>query len=386
MDSQKLRQILAREEGEKLDFKACLCLLTESDKRELVKDVTAIANSRGGRGHIVFGVEDKTKRILGIEKASFQEEQIQQIIYNRSDPPVPVQVDFVEYEGKLLAVITIYKSRHAPHQVLQNGAFHIRRGSTTDYARRSELASIMQENGLLSYETVIKTDAVLADLEMNRIKNFFASMQIISDRPNQILMETFGFIGDKGNGDFCPTIGGLLLFGRNLEVYMPHCFIKIINDNEVETISGNIPDMLDKASSRIRELVSDEGYPYYAVEEAFANALVHRDYLDSSRGITVNISKRSIEITNPGAMFGGNRLYGNGNDYNPARRNPWLYQKLMLVDEKKRFLKYGLGMNNIRKAFESIGKVKFINLGKSNAFRVALPRKQERNQNTGGVV
>ena len=377
MDVQRLKQILGKEEGEKLDFKACLCLLTEGDKRELAKDVTAIANSRGGRGHIIFGVEDKTKRILGIEKASFQEEQIQQIIYNRSDPPVPVQVDFVEYEGKLLAVISIYKSHHAPHQVMQTGAFYIRRGSTTDYARRSELASIMQENGLLSYETVIKTDAVLDDLDMDRIRNFFTGIQIQGERPNEILMETFGFIGDKGNGDFYPTIGGLLLFGRNIEAYMPHCFIKIINDNEVETIAGNIPDMLDKVSSRIRELINDDSYPFPAVEEAFANALVHRDYLDSSRGITVNISKRSIEITNPGAMFGGNRLYGNIKDDSPARRNPWLYQRLMLVDEKKRFLKYGLGLYNIRMAFESIGKVKFINLGKSNAFRVVLPRKQE---------
>ena len=49
MDAQRLKQLLSREESEKLDFKACLKLCTESDKKELVKDVTAIANSRGGR-------------------------------------------------------------------------------------------------------------------------------------------------------------------------------------------------------------------------------------------------------------------------------------------------------------------------------------------------
>lgn len=384
MDIQRLKQLIAKEEGEKLDFKACLCLLTESDKKELVKDVTAIANSRGGRGHIIFGVEDKTKRILGIDKASFQEEQIQQIIYNRTDPPVPVQVEFIECEGKLLAVITIYKSRHAPHQVIQTGAFYVRRGSTTDFARRSELASIMQENGLLSFETVIKTDAVMEDLDMDRIRSFFAEMQVSGERPNTVLMETFGFIGDRGNGEYCPTIGGLLLFGKNLPAYMPHCYIRIVNGSRVELISGNIPEMLDQVSARIREMVTDDDYPYGAVEEAFANALVHRDYLDSSRGIIANITGRSIEITNPGALFGDNRLYGPVKEYNPARRNPWLYQRLMLVDEKRRFLKYGLGMNNIRKAFEPIGKVKFINLGKSNAFRVVLPRRQGKNKTDPG--
>ena len=168
-----MKQLLSREEGEKLDFKACLKLCTESDKKELAKDVTAIANSKGGRGHIIYGVEDKTKRILGIDKTPFHEEQIQQIIYNRTDPPVPVQVDFIEYEGKDLAVITIFKSRHAPHQVIQNGAFYIRRGSTTDHLRRAELASILQENGLLSYETVVRTNLGLDALDMGESGDSF---------------------------------------------------------------------------------------------------------------------------------------------------------------------------------------------------------------------
>lgn len=374
MDVQKLKQLLSREESEKLDFKACLKLGTEGEKKELVKDVTAIANSKGGRGHIIFGVEDKTKRIIGIDRSDFQEEQIQQIIYNRSDPPVPVQVDFIEYEGKLLAVITIFKSRHAPHQMIQNGCFYIRRGSTTDIMRRAELASILQENGLLTFETVIKTDAGLDALDMERIKKFFAGLQIAGNRPNEILMETFGFIGDRGNGEYRPTIGGLLLFGLDMQAYMPHSHIRLIHDQHVEMKTDNIPGLLDWASARIRELIDDAEYPFGAVEEAVANALVHRDYLDASRGITINITRKSIEITNPGAYFGGNRVYGCNRDDFPIRRNPWLYQRLVLVDEKKRFLKYGLGMRNIKHAFENIGKVKFVNLGRSNAFRVVLPR------------
>lgn len=374
VDAQKVKQLLSREESEKLDFKACLKLSTESEKKELVKDVTAIANSKGGRGHIIFGIEDKTKRVIGIDKTSFQEEQIQQIIYNRSDPPVPVQVDFVEYEGKLLAVITIFKSRHAPHQLIQNGCFYIRRGSTTDYLRRAELASILQENGLLSFETVIRTDVGLDALDTSRIQSFFAGMQIMGDHPNEILMETFGFIGDRGNGEYSPTIGGLLLFGLNLQAIMPHSHIKLIHDQHVEMKTDNIPNLLDWVSKRIRELMDDADYPFEALEEAVANALVHRDYLDSSRGIIVNLRKKSIEITNPGAYFGGNRVYGYNKDDFPLRRNPWLYQRLVLVDEKKRFLKYGLGINNIKRSFEGIGKVKFVNLGRSNAFRVVLPR------------
>ena len=149
MDIQRLKQLLSREENEKMDFKAQLKLTTEGEKKELVKDVTAIANSRGGRGYIIFGVEDKTKRIIGIDAGNSLEERIQQIIYHRTDPPVPVSLDLVKIKNKTVAVLTIFKSKHAPHQMLQTGAFYVRRGSTTDFSRRAELASMMQENGLM---------------------------------------------------------------------------------------------------------------------------------------------------------------------------------------------------------------------------------------------
>jgi len=35
---------------------------------------------QGGRGYIILGIEDKTKRVLGIEPKRYTEEQIQQII------------------------------------------------------------------------------------------------------------------------------------------------------------------------------------------------------------------------------------------------------------------------------------------------------------------
>ena len=151
------------------------------------------ANSRGGRGYILLGVQDKTKKLLGIDPVDFREEQIQQIIYNRSDPPVPVRVDFQEYRGVLLAVITIFKSSHKPHQMLQNGAFYIRRGSTTDVARRSEIAGMMQENGIVSYETVPLPRASMQDLDQELLQSYFSNLQVGGENPKEILMQVLGF-------------------------------------------------------------------------------------------------------------------------------------------------------------------------------------------------
>lgn len=76
MDKYKLKMLLESDEGPKLDFKQSLSLETDGEKKELVKDVIAIANSRGGRGYIIFGVEDKTKRIVGIKDENISEEKI----------------------------------------------------------------------------------------------------------------------------------------------------------------------------------------------------------------------------------------------------------------------------------------------------------------------
>ncbi|NLX63317.1 MAG: transcriptional regulator [Clostridiaceae bacterium] len=374
MDVQRLKQLLSREENEKMDFKAQLKLTTESEKKELVKDVTAIANSRGGRGYIIFGVEDKTKRIIGIEPDDSLEERIQQIIYNRTDPPVPVSLDLVKIKNKTVAVLTIFKSKHAPHQVLQTGAFYVRRGSTTDFARRSELASMMQENGLMTFETVIVKQARLEDLEMDRVDAFFKNINVYTDQFQTILLEAFGFIGQKNEGEFCPTIGGLLLFGKNPQLYLPQCYLKIINGDETDIISGNILSMLDQAVNRVKTIIKDENYPFAAFEEALANALVHRDYMDLSRGVLINITNKAIEIINPGALTQSKKVCLNFRECQPERRNAWLYQRIITIDERRRFIKSGVGMDRIRRSFEGIGEVKFINLGKQNSFKVILPR------------
>lgn len=374
MDADRIRQLLRREENPKLDFKATLHLRTEGEKKELTRDVIAIANSRGGRGYILFGIEDKTKKPLGIEPKYFNEEQIQQIIYNRSDPPVSVTVEFVEYEGVNIAVLTIFKSHHKPHQMLQTGAFYIRRGSTTDIARRSEIAQMMQENGLQTYETVPLLKATMEDMDKELLQEYFSNLKVCDDTPNIFLIEALGFISEIDNGEYSPTIGGMLVFGKNPSLFLPQCYVKLISSEGITHITGNIYSMMHQSLELIRNIISDDTYPFDAVEESLANAMLHRDYLDVARGILIDITDDFIEISNPGALVAGNITLKYMRDKNPQRRNPWLYQRLLILDYKRHFIKAGTGMLSMKEAFADRGKVKFINLGSRNLFKVVFPR------------
>lgn len=374
MDEYKLRQLLKKEEGPKLDFKAELNLSTEGDKKELTKDVIAMANSRGGRGYILFGIEDKTKRIIGINPADFSEEQIQQIIYNRCDPPIPISVDFFNIEGKTVGALTVYRSSNKPHQMIQNGAFYVRRGSTTGVARRSEIANLLQENGLMTYETVILKNVGLEELDYDLIKDYLGTLNVYSDNPSELILEALGIIGEMEEGaGYHPTIGGMLLFGKNPYLFLPHVYIKVDYKNDVRMFYGNILKMLDDVSAYMRSIIKIENYPFNALEEVIANALVHRDYLDVSKGITITVTQKNIEISNPGALIANNSVYRFSRESNPDRRNSWLYQRLLTLDTKRRFMKSGLGMKRVKNSFASIGPVKFINIGSQNLFKVLLP-------------
>lgn len=380
MNRQRLNTLLTKNESIKLDFKERLSLKTEWEKKELAKDVSAIANSKGGRGYIIFGIQDKTKKVVGIEPVEYREEQIQQIISQRCDPPVTIKFDTVDYDGKTVGVLTIYKSGQKPHQILQSGSFYLRRGSTTDIARREEIASMLQDSGLLQYETIplynigvdqLNTGIIVKYLEKSGLKVEYERFESLYP-----LLEGLGILSrEEDSGKYCPTIGGLLVFGYRPQLFLTHTGIKVINakDNKKRYFYGDITSMLDEVEEYFKNLITYPDYPLTELSEAIANAAVHRDYFSYGREIVIYISSDYIEISNPGALYHRYDIYELLNENNPYRRNNWLYHRLLVLDEKKRFLKTGSSLKRIKNSFSRFGKVKFISNEERNLFKVILP-------------
>lgn len=378
MDRSRLFALMSKPEGPKLDFKQTLSLNFDNEKKELAKDVSAIANSKGGRGYIIFGISDKEKNIIGIEPHKYTEEQIQQIISQRCEPPVNIKFEIEEIEGKSIGILTIYRHQQKPHQIRQTGGFYVRRGSTTDMARREEIASILQENGFVYFETMTVKNARLEDIDMTSVMEYLKGMGILSaDLSNTILLESLGVLNsEEDGGRHCPTVGGLLLFGKNPQQYLPHTGIRIVNgleNPEVKRLRGSIIHMLDEGESYLKEVLSPWNYPVEPLMDALANALVHRDYLDIRREVVLTLGYERIEISNPGAIYSEDEISGLIEEPNPARRNQWLYQKLVLIDRKGRFQKTGSGLRRIQAAFEGTRKVHFISVERRNLFKVVFP-------------
>lgn len=377
MDKKKLINLIKKQENTKLDFKQTLDLAIESGRKELAKDISAIANSRGGRGYIVIGVEDKSKRLVGIEEGnSFTEEQIQQIISSRCEPPIPISFEILDIDKKKIGVITIYDSNQKPYQLRENGAFYIRRGSTTDTMRKEELISAFEESMSFNVELCPMIKSNIEALNLDLIYKYFRRKGIDAKKDNILsLMESASIINkDKETGEFKATLGGLLVFSEVNSIYIPHNMIRVVNKinskfEEVTIIQGNLISMIDESEEVIRSILPQE-YPCNAIIEGIKNAVLYRDYGDFYEEIEITLSYNSTVITSPGSLI--KEVRGRENS-NYSKRNMWIYEKLITLDDKKRFLQSGRGFGRMKKAFKGKGKVQFINSTYTNIFKVVYP-------------
>ncbi|WP_244834598.1 RNA-binding domain-containing protein [Clostridium sp. BJN0001] len=375
MNIKKLKLLIKGDEGVKLDFKQQLELSSETGKKELTKDICAIANSNGGRGYLVIGVEDKTKKIIGLDDENmFKEEQVQQIITSRCEPPIPIKVDFVNYKEKVIGVITIFDAQQRPYQVRDNGAFYIRRGSTTDVMRKQELISLLESELSLTIETcpVIQSDIKM--LNMDIVKKYFQKKDIeLNEKNEKFLLVSAGIISkQRETCEYKCTYGGLLVFSDENYLSIPNNIIKIVYSNngksEVAVIQGSLLSMIEKCMDTLKKILPSD-YPITSVLEAIKNAVLYREYFALNRIIEVFISDDDIIVTSPGEFINQNI---NGEKTNYSRRNIWLYEKMITLDDGKGFLNNGNGLKRIKNSFKG-RRVKFINSRVEHSFKVILP-------------
>lgn len=361
MDKNKLRNLIKKNEYEKLDFKLKIELFTESAKRELAKDICAIANSRGGRGYIIIGVEDKTKRIVGVEADYISEERVQQVVASRIEPPVPVSLEEYFLDGKRLLVIVIFNSYQKPYQIRENGAFYIRRGSTTDIMRKQELLSEFQKGINFNLETCPIVNSNIEFLNEELVNRYFRLKGIkISKENREFLLSSSNIIYKNSiSGKSMCTLGGLLVFSDVNNLYVPHNMIKIrssLSNGQTFIIRGNILDMMKDAEKKIREIVPNE-YPVSLIVDTIRNIMIYRDYSQYNKIVEVVLGNKDLTIYCPGEIV---KRYKDGR-LGYVKRNMWIYEKIISLDSRDGEMSYNLGGKEIKESFTNNVKVIEVN-------------------------
>lgn len=375
MTKEKLMYLLTQREGPKLDFKEDFNLELHQNRKELAKDIVAMANTHGGRGYLIYGVQDKTKQVIGVDINKFSEERIQQVITMTIDPPVNIRVEFFKIEKKDIVTITVFKSHKQPHQSRQTGAFYIRRGSTTDTARIDEITALFQKSSLIGNEKLPIYDLDTSVLEEEKIREYLEKRNLAGAKYDQSLLSDLGILSyDRQGREYFPTLGGVLFFTDIPQHYLNHVGIKIIHEQSQERkimhLEGNLMTLYKNTIKIIESII--DWIPLEGLKEAIINCIIHRDYFDYTREIVIYISKKQIIMTNPGSAVGHITLERIMQSVNQKRRNFWIYQTFLTLDDEHRLLKNKNGLNFIRDYYDGFGHVKFLSSRELNIFKMSL--------------
>lgn len=144
-----LKKILQTGEATKVDFKRQLNIATGDHHAELLKDISALANtydySYRNHGFIILGVsENKLTHTKFDQNADGLQARIDELLKNYIEPFIPTQVRIFGAGEETWGVIVVPPTRTAPHVFVKEickrcrGEIFVRRGTTTDKANPAD--------------------------------------------------------------------------------------------------------------------------------------------------------------------------------------------------------------------------------------------------------
>lgn len=282
-------------------------------------EMCAMSNSLGGI--IYIGVNDDcTIEGISQEEVRKYNSWISDAASQLIRPAIYPQTRTVEVAGKLLMLIEVSEGTSKPYQD-HKGAFWVKTGSDKRVASSQELMRLFQQNAQLSLDELI-TSADINDIDLAKFYTFFERTKGIEFSSLGLNLEqVLSNMNLAKEGKL--TLGGLLLFGKNVQDYKPFCTIRSISfpGNEISDnsfidkrdCSGTLDEQfrlgmlflknnlsfiqVDSSFNSPGVLEIDER----ALEEALVNAILHRDY-SKNAVIRLFIFKDRVEIISPGSL------------------------------------------------------------------------------------
>ena len=308
--------------------------------QDLAKELVAFSNLEGGM--VFLGVEDDGT-VSGLTRPNL-EEWVMNVCRDKIRPAI---VPFFEVirgvgdgDGNDVAIVRVTRGYNV-HALWHNSSnrYLVRVGTQSREASQEELARLFQQRGSIRAELQSVSGASLEHLDRRRVRNYFQDIRQ-QDVPTdddeeawQSLLVNTEIMTDEG-----VTVGGMLLFGKTPNRFLPHAGIDAVaypgteqdyNAQERSALrgpkapllnadgdvveSGLVEQALDFVQRNTRMTVELENgrrrerpaFPPEAIRETIVNALIHRDYLLTSTDIELSIFSDRLEIVSPGRLPNG---------------------------------------------------------------------------------
>ncbi|MBI4672644.1 MAG: putative DNA binding domain-containing protein [Chloroflexi bacterium] len=318
MTPEQFEQLVAQREGETLEFKQAM-----PSSSDLAKLVTAFYNTRGGT--IVFGVEDQTRRLVGVANPQGIEEGLVNILRARCSLDEMPSIEFVNHQGMEFMVVRCVQGNCKPYLVSGEARPYVRVGSSTRQAQDEEIRRLYIEGSEGGFEALSCQSATLADLSERLIADYVRRREETSSQSLGLsweeMLRGLGCMV-KDRGQWVPTNAGVMLFAEAPQRFIGQAEVACVRFKGTDVVSyidrrdlqGPLYQLVDdaeqfiyrhmKVGRRIEGFVGVEyrEYPQAAVREAIVNAVVHRDYSRRGQRIRVFMFDDRIEIYSPGTL------------------------------------------------------------------------------------
>ncbi|NOZ26950.1 MAG: transcriptional regulator [Chloroflexi bacterium] len=298
--------------------------LSTPDPDLLAETLVAFANTDGGT--IIIGMTPEGQVSTGLFPDEVEEALRQAQIACR--PPIATEWEQIEVPGGF--VVGIRVSRSAELHSLADGRVLVRSGTENQPLGGEAIRQLAATKSSGEFEAEPVPGASREDLDEAIIDEYIAQREERQRRPLSVDRETLLRQITAVTADGRPTVAGMLLFGREPQVFLPQSaivFVKFVGTEprgpeglpgygRREEITGPLPRLIERAWNIVMEEMRVEAvvrglkreerpeYPPFAVREALINAVCHRDYRLAGRRIEVRMFDDRLEVQSPGGLPG----------------------------------------------------------------------------------
>ena len=326
-----LLEEIAKGESVSLEFKEA----RPKDSLKYTKTVVAFANGRGGR--ILFGVENGTGVVRGIDNAVVQKEMdaIADTIANCCTPTVSPEITLANIEGKSVIVVNVRGGLKTPYYVrklgIRRGTFQ-RIGATTREVEEYTLKSLILEGENQSFDRQVARGVKMSKREIASVCRLMtetarqncedAGRDVSIKAMSSVRLESIGLLIDK-DGEKLPSYALCLVAGKSVpEIMVPRIRCGVFRGltkgdfEDHADFEGPITEQIEQAfqfvkrNLHVRSQLTDKNtgrkdiyeLPLESVREAICNAVFHRNYLEPSN-VYVALYADRLEILSPGTLL-----------------------------------------------------------------------------------
>ena len=344
--------------GESKNIEYKVAVPKKSEK--YMKTVVAFANGNGGK--IVFGIDDKTLEIVGMDEDNIFKtmDAITNAISDSCEPRIRPDVTLQTVNDKTVIVVEILPGAMRPYYIKSEGmteGTYMRVSGTTRPVEGYMLKELILEGQNRYFDSEPCRELQITDEDIQNlcktmketaIKNTWQNSENakIKDITKNTLL-SWGILTEV-QGEIFPTNAYALLTGQLRMQPVIQCGLFKGKDRayfaDRKEFDGPIQNQVDAAYQYVLEKINmgmqiqgiyrQDVYelPTDSVRELIANAVAHRSYLEPGN-IQVAIFDDRLEVTSPGMLLNNvsikKMMEGYSKPRNPAIANAFAYMKII---------------------------------------------------------